>query len=308
MDEPAETELVVISATHNPLVQAQHGDGGTDPTEARKPTSLTSASGGRVSTYTMNAEKYKALLSKATRKSSKRAMLMSVRGVVFGFTFMMSTFETSNRTMIIVTMTSFAGTVGLAAHLKFGEAGLACYAAFLLVMGGLVYHAVRSLEAVEVFKEKYEAAYRECTKGIEPDSDQLGPRPLSNSNLMQVHNSPQATPPHTSSHLYPHTSPHLCTSTHPHLATPPYLRTSTHLPTPLHIWPHPYYRRAAPPHLGISAEAPPHLSTPHAPHALFLRTGIMTSTSTSMRRGGCSSPSRRCCRCWPRPPIQLARP
>eukprot|EP00620_Florenciella_sp_RCC1587_P021921 CAMPEP_0182560814 /NCGR_PEP_ID=MMETSP1324-20130603/3399_1 /TAXON_ID=236786 /ORGANISM="Florenciella sp., Strain RCC1587" /LENGTH=168 /DNA_ID=CAMNT_0024773245 /DNA_START=57 /DNA_END=560 /DNA_ORIENTATION=+ len=82
-------------------------------------------------------------------------------------------------------MTSFAGTVGLAAHLKFGEAGLACYAAFLLVMSGLVYHAVRSLEAVEVFKEKYETAYRECTKGIEPDSDQLGPRPLSNSNLMQ---------------------------------------------------------------------------------------------------------------------------
>ena len=139
--------------------------------------------------YVRNADKYKALLSKVTKRSSKKAMLMSVRGVVFGFTFMMSTFETSNRTMIIVTMASFAGTVGLAAHLKFGEAGLACYVAFLLVTGVLVYHAVRSLEAVEVYKEKYEAAYRECTKGIEPDSDQLGPRPLSNSDLMQVHNS-----------------------------------------------------------------------------------------------------------------------
>ena len=233
MGEPAETELVVVSVTDNPLglAQAQHGDGGTDPTEAREPTSV---SGGGVSTYATNAEKYKALLSEATRKSSKRAMLMSVRGVVFGFTFMMSTFETSNRTMIIVTMTSFAGTVGLAAHLKFGEAGLACYAAFLLVMGGLVYHAVRSLEAVEVFKEKYEAAYRECTKGIEPDSDQLGPRPLSNSNLMQVHNSPQATPPHTSSHLYPHTSPHLPTSPHLHTSTPLHLRTSA----PPHTCPH----------------------------------------------------------------------
>ena len=134
--------------------------------------------------HVTRAKEYEALLSKVT-KSSKRAKLMSVQGVLFGFTFMMSTFETSNRTMIIVTMTSFAGTVGLAAHLKFGEAGLACYAAFLLVMGGLVYHAVRSLEAVEVFKEKYEAAYRECTKGIEPDSDQLGPKPMLNPLLMQ---------------------------------------------------------------------------------------------------------------------------
>ena len=39
---------------------------------------------------------YEALLSKVT-KSSKRAKLMSVQGVLFGFTFMMSTFETSNR-------------------------------------------------------------------------------------------------------------------------------------------------------------------------------------------------------------------
>ena len=42
------------------------------------------------------AKEYEALLSKVT-KSSKRAKLMSVQGVLFGFTFMMSTFETSNR-------------------------------------------------------------------------------------------------------------------------------------------------------------------------------------------------------------------
>ena len=41
-------------------------------------------------------EKYEALLSKVTKRS-KRAKLMSVQGVLFGFTFMMSTFETSNR-------------------------------------------------------------------------------------------------------------------------------------------------------------------------------------------------------------------
>ena len=42
------------------------------------------------------AKEYEAMLSKVT-KSSKRAKLMSVQGVLFGFTFMMSTFETSNR-------------------------------------------------------------------------------------------------------------------------------------------------------------------------------------------------------------------
>ena len=89
------------------------------------------------------------------------------------------------RTMIIITMGSFAGSVGLAAHHVLGDAGLAGYAAFLVVGGGSVYHAVRSLEAVEVFKEKYEAAYRECTKGIEPGSDQLGPKPMLNPLLMQ---------------------------------------------------------------------------------------------------------------------------
>ena len=87
--------------------------------------------------------------------------------------------------MITIIMGSFAGSVGLAAHLVLGDAGLACYAAFLVVGGGSMYHAVRSLEAVEVFKEKYEAAYRECTKGIEPGSDQLGPKPMSNPLLMQ---------------------------------------------------------------------------------------------------------------------------
>ena len=42
------------------------------------------------------AEEYKALLSEVMN-SSKRAKLISVQGVLFGFTFMMSTFETSNR-------------------------------------------------------------------------------------------------------------------------------------------------------------------------------------------------------------------
>ena len=135
--------------------------------------------------YSRRAEEYEALLSNLTKASSKRARLVSVQGVLFGFTFMMSTFETSNRTMIIIIMASFAGTVGLAVHVTFGQAGLACYAALLAVAGGLMYHAVRSLEEVEVYKEKYEAAYRECTKGIAPGSNQLGPAPMLNPGLRQ---------------------------------------------------------------------------------------------------------------------------
>ena len=87
--------------------------------------------------------------------------------------------------MIIIVMVSIAGTVGLAVHITFDEAGLVCYAGVLAVVGGLMYHAVGSLEEVEVVKEKYEAAYRECTKGIEPGSDQLGPKPMLNPLLMQ---------------------------------------------------------------------------------------------------------------------------
>ena len=49
-----------------------------------------------LSMHVTRAKEYEALLSKVTR-SSKRANLMSVQGVLFGFTFMMSTFETSNR-------------------------------------------------------------------------------------------------------------------------------------------------------------------------------------------------------------------
>ena len=193
MGEPTGTELVVVSVTHNPLARAQVGDGGTDPTDIREASeSVATVHGthgiaGRGeaysqsglsrtrSLYSTNVEKYKALLSKRTNKVEKRAMLMSVQGVIFGFTFMMSTFETSNRTMIIIVVASFAGTFGLATHLQHGEAGLACYVAFLVVAGGFVYHAVRSLESVEVFKKKFEAAFAKCTKGIEPRSDQLGP-------------------------------------------------------------------------------------------------------------------------------------
>ena len=50
-----------------------------------------------LSMYVQRAEEYEALLSEKVTKSSKRAKLMSVQGVLFGFTFMMSTFETSNR-------------------------------------------------------------------------------------------------------------------------------------------------------------------------------------------------------------------
>ena len=57
----------------------------------------TAAGAPRVlSVHVTRAKEYEALLSKVT-KSSKRAKLMSVQGVLFGFTFMMSTFETSNR-------------------------------------------------------------------------------------------------------------------------------------------------------------------------------------------------------------------
>eukprot|EP00620_Florenciella_sp_RCC1587_P002090 CAMPEP_0182591498 /NCGR_PEP_ID=MMETSP1324-20130603/73947_1 /TAXON_ID=236786 /ORGANISM="Florenciella sp., Strain RCC1587" /LENGTH=244 /DNA_ID=CAMNT_0024808805 /DNA_START=37 /DNA_END=767 /DNA_ORIENTATION=+ len=135
--------------------------------------------------YGQKAEEYAALLSKVSTNSSKRAKLISVQGVLFSFTFIMSTFETGNRTMIIIVMASFGGTVGLAAHLVLGEAGLACYGAFLIVAGALTYHAVRGLEEVEVVKKKYEAAFRECTKGIEPGSDQLGPMQMLNPDLMQ---------------------------------------------------------------------------------------------------------------------------
>ena len=88
--------------------------------------------------------------------------------------------------MIIIIMASIAGNIGLATHVVFGDAGLTCYAAFLAIASVLMYHAVRSLEAVEMFKKEYEAAYIECTKGIEPGSDQLGPKPsLPNSDLIQ---------------------------------------------------------------------------------------------------------------------------
>ena len=42
-----------------------------------------------------------------------------------------------------------------------------------------------SLEAVEAYKKKFNAAYAECAHGIEPGSDQLGPKPFTTPNLMQ---------------------------------------------------------------------------------------------------------------------------
>ena len=68
------------------------GDVSTEPANGR----FTSARGLLSRRYGQRAEEYEALLSNVT-KSSKRAKLMSVQGVLFGFTFMMSTFETSNR-------------------------------------------------------------------------------------------------------------------------------------------------------------------------------------------------------------------
>ena len=47
--------------------------------------------------YGQKAEEYAALLSKVSTNSSKQAKLISVQGVLFSFTFMMSTFETGNR-------------------------------------------------------------------------------------------------------------------------------------------------------------------------------------------------------------------
>jgi hypothetical protein len=52
---------------------------------------------GTMGRHVAKAEEYEALLSKMTSKSSKQAKLMSVQGVLFAFTFMMSTFETANR-------------------------------------------------------------------------------------------------------------------------------------------------------------------------------------------------------------------
>jgi hypothetical protein len=84
---------------------ALRGDGAADEdrVSSRPPSTLSSAfsrgySSGAPSSrrYGQMVEKYEALLSKVTKRS-KRAKLMSVQGVLFGFTFMMSTFETSNR-------------------------------------------------------------------------------------------------------------------------------------------------------------------------------------------------------------------
>ena len=117
MGEPAGTELVVLEGTNNPLhagdggieireagenesnsVASVHGTAGVaDRGNARRQPARGAPRRATVSRYARNAEKYKALLSKVAKKSSARAKLMSVQGVLFAFTFMMSTFETSNR-------------------------------------------------------------------------------------------------------------------------------------------------------------------------------------------------------------------
>ena len=78
------------------------------PTSPSK--SATSWVSGR---YTANKEKYAALLTTVT-KSWKRANLLSIQGVLIGFTIVMSTFETSNRTMLITIIVSMGGVVRFA--------------------------------------------------------------------------------------------------------------------------------------------------------------------------------------------------
>ena len=90
--------------------------------------------------------------------------------------------------MIIIVMASVAGQFGLATYLAFGAGALACYCLILLLLAGFVCYGVRSLEEVEVFKRRFNAAFVECAKGIEPGSDRLGPKPRSKPNLMQEGN------------------------------------------------------------------------------------------------------------------------
>jgi len=156
---------------------------------AAAPDVLSSYRSGDRASRERREKKYAALLTAVTRRSSQRAKLMSVQGVVFAFTFMMSTFETSNRTMIIIVLVSIVGQYGLEIHEERGAGTeLACYGAFLLVMGGVVLHAVRSLEEAEAYKKAFGVAFAKCAEGIVPDSDRLGPRPLSNPYLVQADN------------------------------------------------------------------------------------------------------------------------
>ena len=100
-----------------------------------------------------------------------------------------TTHPTRLRTMIIIVLVSIAGQYGLKIHEERGAgAELACHAAFLLVMGGSVLHAVRSLEEAEVYKKKFGVTFAKCAEGIEPDSDRLGPKPLNNPYLAQEGN------------------------------------------------------------------------------------------------------------------------
>ena len=87
--------------------------------------------------------------------------------------------------MVIIVILSVAGQVGVAVYLAYSTEGVALYVVFLLVLCGLIYHAVHSLEAVEAFKKKFDAAFAECAEGIESDSDALGPEPSGNPGLKQ---------------------------------------------------------------------------------------------------------------------------
>ena len=88
--------------------------------------------------------------------------------------------------MIIIVLVSIVGQYGLEIHEERGAGTeLACYGAFLFVMGGSVLHAVRSLEEAEVYKKAFGVAFAKCAEGIEPDSDRLGPKPLNNPYVAQ---------------------------------------------------------------------------------------------------------------------------
>ena len=87
--------------------------------------------------------------------------------------------------MIITVVLAFAGLVGIDVYMKSGGQpwAMACYAALLLGVGGLSFHAVRSIEEAEVVKKIFEAAFAELAQGLTPD--QLGPKPFLNPELVQ---------------------------------------------------------------------------------------------------------------------------
>ena len=85
--------------------------------------------------------------------------------------------------MIIIVGACMTGRLWLEVHLQFGPWGTGVFGVAVLILGGLVWDAVRGLEAVEACKKRFTAAHAEATEGLQ--GDQLGPAPFASPGLMQ---------------------------------------------------------------------------------------------------------------------------